>query len=334
MPQKILAPLDGSRLAESILPYIVAYTRVNGTEVTFVRVIESDPTAPDQNDPVDWHLRKVEARAYLDRLADELRPFGLSIQTEVLEGPIADRLIEFAQRQEYDLIALSSHGQSGLSGWTLGSVAQKVILRSRKSILLVPAYADGATTELNAELGALTFQRILVPLDGSQRAESVLAKASALARHHGAELLLIHVVTPPHLLQRMPLSEEDLALSDRIVERNQYEAERYFEQLSMRLEPTPQTRVLRGEHVPTELQRLIQQEAIDLVILTAHGHVHDDRRPYGNLATSLLTYGSAPLVVFQDLAPQEIEPTAAERAINALDFTSPQRLNPPQMVPA
>src|SRR6266498_523753 len=103
MPQKILAPRDGSRLAEGVLPYIVAFTRVNGTEVTLVRVIESAQTASDQTDPVDWHLRKVEARAYLERLADELRPFNLSIQTEVLEGPVADRLIEYAHRQEYDL---------------------------------------------------------------------------------------------------------------------------------------------------------------------------------------------------------------------------------------
>jgi len=107
-----------------------------------------------------------------------------------------------------------------------------------------------------------------------------------------------------------------------------------MDQVSMRLDPAPKTHILRGTHVPTELQRMIQQEGIDLVILAAHGHVHEDRRPYGNLAASLLLYGSAPLVIIQDLAPHEIEPTAAERASNAFDVSSPQRLNPPQMVPA
>jgi hypothetical protein len=96
----------------------------------------------------------------------------------------------------------------------------------------------------------------------------------------------------------------------------------------------PETFIVRGDNALTELHRLIQEQAIDLVVLAAHGHVHADRRPYGDLAASLLTYGAVPLVVFQDLAAHEIEPTVAERATNALDFANPLRLNAPQLVAA
>jgi nucleotide-binding universal stress UspA family protein len=335
MPQKILAPLDGSSLAEGVLPHILAYTRVNGTEVTLVRVLESPPGAVGQHDPVDWHLRKAEAQAYLERLGESLRPYDLTPHTDVLDGPVANRLIEYAQRNNFDLIALSSHGQSGLSGWTVSSVAQKIITRSRKSILLVPVYQMvGADPSPNLMAYPVRYQRILVPLDGSPRAECVLAKATALARFHEAELMLAYVVTPPHFFQRMPLTESDVTLMERVMERNQQEAERYFEQLRLRFDPPPQTRVVRGEHAPAALQHLVQNEAVDLIILSAHGHIHDDRRPYGQLAANLLTYGAVPIVVFQDLASHEIEPTAAERAYHTSELSAPTRLNPPQLVAA
>jgi nucleotide-binding universal stress UspA family protein len=334
MAQKILAPLDGSLLAHSVLPHIVAFTRVNGTEVTLIRVLESNHANAAQIDPVDWHLRKVEAQAYLDELRNQLQAFNLEVQSEVLEGPAAERVIEYAQKHEYDLITLSSHGQSGLSGWPVGSVAQKIIQRSHKSVMLVPAYHNHALDSQESALNRIHYQRILVPLDGSQRAEYVLTKAAALARYHEADLLLVHVVTPPNLLQRLPFTEEDHELIQRVVERNRREAERYFDQLKSRLSPDPQFHILEGEHVATALHNLIEQAGVDLLIMSAHGHVREHKWPYGPLATHLMTYSAIPLLIFQDLPAHEIEPTQAERLLQATGDYSHQRLNPPELVSA
>jgi nucleotide-binding universal stress UspA family protein len=285
---------------------------------------------------VDWHLRKVEAQTYLDELAGQLRPFGLTVHIDVLEGPPADRIIDYAQRNAYDIIALSSHGHNGLTGWTLSSVAHKVIQRARKSILLVPAYHASALAGQGHDgaLGSVHYRRILVPLDGSPRAECILNKASALARYYEAELVLAHVVTPPYLIQRMPFTNEDHALIQQVIERNRYEAQRYFDQLHGRLGLVPQIRILEGEHVPTTMTKLIQEEDIDLVLLSAHGHVHEDKRPYGNLASHLITYGAVPVMVCQDLSQHEIELTRAEHAFNTLEFKVRRQMSPPQQLVA
>jgi nucleotide-binding universal stress UspA family protein len=311
----------------------VAFTRVNGTEVTLVRVLENNNNAPAQLDPVEWQLSKAEAQTYLDEVAERLRTYDLLVDTEVIEGPPADRIVEYVNKNGYDLVALSSHGRSGLSGWTLCSVAQKVILRARKSILLIPAYYAGSCADHQAATDHLRYRRILVPLDGSPRAEHVLGKATALARHHEAELVLVHVVTRPSLLQRMPLTAEDHDLIERVAARNRLEAERYFEQLQSRLSPKPQIHVLDGEHVPSTLHRFIRHSEVDLVMLSAHGHVHADRRPYGNLAHNLMTYGGVPVIVFQDLAQEEIERTLAEVALADRELASQNRLNAPLPVP-
>lgn len=334
MPQKILAPLDGSSLSKAVLSHIVAFTRINGNEVTLLRILESNRTLMPQLDPVDWHLAKIQAKTDLEETAAQLRAHKLVLQTEVLEGPAAERIIEYAHKHNYDLIALSTHGESGLSGWTVSSVAQKVIERSRKSILLAPAYRTSAALTQSRELVGERYRRILVPLDGSPRAECVLAKASALARYHDAELILVHVVAPPHLIQRMPLTDEDQTLIRSVMTRNRQEAERYFEQLRARWSPSITTHVLEGDHVAATLHEFVKQAEIDLVVLAAHGDVYEAKWPYGHLANSLMTYGAVPLLVFQDLADHEIQPTPAELALQNSDFTSQHRLLSSQLTAA
>jgi nucleotide-binding universal stress UspA family protein len=161
---------------------------------------------------------------------------------------------------------------------------------------------------------AVHYQRILAPLDGSQRAESVLPIAAAVAQAHHAELILAHVVTRPEMVQRMPLTAEDLALADQLVERNQTQVMRYFEQLENRLEPKPQTYLLVNAHVTATLYKLVEQQQVDLVLLSAHGTSGQNQWPYGSIVTSFIMYGATPLLVVQDLSLQEIAPTQAERA--------------------
>jgi nucleotide-binding universal stress UspA family protein len=311
----ILTPLDGSSLARSVLPHLVALTRDNGTTVTLLRVLEDTLADPGQSDAVDWYLLKAEAQANLGEVAAQLRAFELDVQTEVLEGSAADQIIAYAQKHAYDLIALSSHGQRGLSPWPLSSVALKIILRIRKSILLVPAYHSSALKSQDGDWTDIRYHRILVPLDGSPRAEWVLNQASVLARYHEADLLLVHVVAPPPLIQRLPYSAADQALMQQVVARNYREAERYFAQLQARLAPQPQTRIVESEHVATTLHRLIHQENVDLVMLSAHGHRHAQKLPYGQLTLSLMMYAAVPLFVFQDLSSAEIELTQAELSL-------------------
>ncbi|MEZ4711766.1 MAG: universal stress protein [Caldilineaceae bacterium] len=312
MLEKILVPLDGSTLADAVLPHVVAITRINGSRVTLLHVVEEN-AAEAQIDPVDWRLRKTEAQAHLNETSKQLERFNLPAKPVVLEGPAAERIVEYAQKENFDLVALSTHGKSGLSSWNLSSVIHKVITRVHKSTLIVPAHSYVGHRGPNDELYPVPYQNILAPLDGSTRAECILPLACALAQHHNANLILAHVVSPPEMIQRVPLSESDRDLANRLVERNRTEAQRYFEQLRTRLTPEPQIRILENNNVERTLLNLVEDEAIDLVLLAAHGYSNQNGRPYGRLAASFINYGGAPLYVHQDLDGNDIEPLYAER---------------------
>jgi nucleotide-binding universal stress UspA family protein len=311
MLKRILLPLDGSVLADCVLPHTAAIAQAMDANVVFLHVLEPEKGHP--SDPLDWQLRKLEAEMHLQEVEDSWRSLGLASETVLLEGKAADRIIEYAHEAEVDLIVVSSHGQSGLTGWSISSVGQKLIHRLRKSIMVVPAYQ----TEYKVEKGG--YGRILVPLDGSLRAESVLPVACKLAHSHEASLLVAHVVTPPEMMQRTPLSAEDAWLVEELVSRNRQKASQYFDELRSRLPCEVETHLINGEDVTTALHDLVKQAEIDLVILTAHGSSGKGQRPYGSIVTNFIEDGTATVLVLQDLPADEIELTEAEIAAQEIE---------------
>jgi nucleotide-binding universal stress UspA family protein len=301
--------LDGSSLAECVLPHVVAIARAFDAQVNLLHVLERGRTvgrlAPI--DPLSWHIGKAEARAYLDKVADRLRQVGLSVESSLLEGQAARTVVEFAADQDSGLVFLSSHGRSGLSGWNVSSVAQQVILRVRRSVMIVRAYQPAVP-----ELAGVHYRRMLVPLDGSQRAESVLPVVTTLARFHSAQAVVIHVVRRPEMPSREPLQPEDASLAEQIVQRNSRQASDYLDELKARLPIEVETRVLHAENLPLALHDAVDQDQVELVILSAHGYSGTVRFPYGSLVASFIAYGTTPLLIVQDLAPHELQPTQAE----------------------
>ena len=315
MLEKILVPLDASRLAECVLSHIVALATAFRSQVTLLHVLEPERKHDQiQVDPLDWYLRKAEAQTYLDGVQEQLRQENIHAETALLEGPIADRIIEYQRDQKFGLIILSSHGQSGLSGWNISSVVQKVVLRAHTSIMIVRAYRSSDSDAANKG-----YRRILCPLDGSQRAESVLPIATTLAKHYKAEYLLVHVASRPEMMHRTPLTNKEVALVDQIAERNLFEANRYFNQLRSHLGEHIQMSVVASENAVVTLHELAEQKQVDLVLLSAHGYSCEKKWPYGNVVASFLSYGVAPLLIIQDLSHHEMDPTHAEIAINAIE---------------
>jgi nucleotide-binding universal stress UspA family protein len=310
MFSKILVPLDGSALAECVLPHVIALVNHSGAEVTLLHVLEQN-SPPDQVRPVDpltWRIRQTEAKTYLEEVGRRLQEAKLtgSLETVLLEGQVTESIIELAHERQVDLIALSSHGRSGLSRWNVSSVAQKIILRSGLSIFMARAYQAP-----QPELGGLNYRRILIPLDGSQRAEYVLPLLRALSQEHQAEILLTHVVALPEMPRRVPLTPKEQELSQGLVKLNEEEITHYFDQLKSRLPSNIQTRIVISDSVISTLHHLVEDELADLVVLNAHGYSGTRKYPYGSIGLSFITYGSTPLLILQDLPPQEIDPGPA-----------------------
>ena len=311
MFNRILLPMDRSPLAECVLPHAIAVARAFESRVTLVHAMESLHRVNWRRpvDPLNWRIRNAQAESYLDDLALRLQKAGLRADKQILEGPAAERIVEFSRKNDVPLIMLSSHGQSGLSGWNVSSIVQKIILRAHTSIMIVRAYRPAS-----ADMTRLRYRRLLVPVDGSQRAEFVLPVVATLARAPEAQTLLAHVVRRPEMPRQMPRTDEDVELADRLVERNQTEATQYLNQLRSRLSGEVQVRVLVSDHVAATLHELVDQEKIDLVLLTAHGYSSLTRWPYGSVVSSFITYGTTSLLIVQDLPQDKIEPTGAEIA--------------------
>ncbi len=307
----ILIPLDGSSLAECVLPHTVAVARALGAQVTLLRVLEP-ASAGRIVDQLDWQIRKTEAETYLEEVTASLRKAGLKAERVILEGQAADHIIQFVRNHDVDLIVLGSHGRSGLSGWNVSSVVQKVILRAYVPIMIIRAYQP-----VTSKLTEMTYRRIFVPLDGSQRAECVLPLVTNLALFYKSQLLAAHVVSRPEMPRRRPLNQEEIKLSDQIISCNQRNAVDYLEQIRSQLSSQAidvKTRLIVSDDMIAELHELAEQEKADLVVLSAHGYSCKSKWPYGSLAISFITYGTSPLIVVQDVAPEEVQPTQAEIA--------------------
>ncbi|MBN2004050.1 MAG: universal stress protein [Anaerolineae bacterium] len=295
----ILLPLDRSALAERVLPHTIAIARAFGSQITLLSVMVTPCEARWRRamDPLNWQIRKVEAQTYLQEVALCLQEIGLHAETCILEGAAAEQIAGFTDIHAPQLIILSSHGQSGLSDWGMSSVAQKVVLRAHTSVMIVRAAQPMAP-----DITGMRYRRILAPLDGAQRAEIILPAAAALAREHDAQIMLAHIVQKPAMPRKTLPSREDIKLADRLVARNQAEAARYLEQLQSQITGKVGTRILVSEHPAATLHELVEQEMIDLVLLSAHGRSDQTRAPYGDVVSNLIAYGTTPLIIVQDSA--------------------------------
>ena len=186
-------------------------------------------------------------------------------------------------------------------------------------MLIVRAHPQNIPTGELAETPL--YQRILVPLDGSQRAEHVLPIVMQLAQLHKPIIHLVNVVQTPEMARQMPLAQEDIDLANRVVARNREEAGHYLEQVKSRsyLQGIDvETHLMTSDHTAESLHQVVEQERIDMVTLSAHGYSGKHQWPYGGVASNFILYGKVSLLIVQDMpAKQELKPlelSSRERA--------------------
>ncbi len=142
MYKRILVPLDGSELAEQVLPHVTELAQCTGAEIILLRVASLpvyDYLVPEPR----WsnEIRQAaeqEALRYLERVSRGLRERGLTVKTsETTEGPVHEIILDLAHQLNVDLIAMSTHGRGGLARLVMGSVADQVIRHVTIPVLLV-----------------------------------------------------------------------------------------------------------------------------------------------------------------------------------------------------
>lgn len=149
MYQIILVPLDGSKRAETILPHVEQLARQNSARVVFIEVLEPNAAMVTPYDMVPYidaealEQRKAEAGNYLAGLAGEFREKGIDTKKYVEQGPVVRTILDVADREDADIIAMASHGRTGLARVFYGSVAAGVLAAADRPLLIVRAEKAG-----------------------------------------------------------------------------------------------------------------------------------------------------------------------------------------------
>jgi nucleotide-binding universal stress UspA family protein len=301
----ILIPLDGSLLAECVLPHVVAIARAFDAKVILLRLLEKNKAngTAQMFDLLNWQINKTGAKLYLDKISARLKKSGLRIETAVLEGLVAESITEYALSRGVKLVILSSHGRSGLSQWGISSVTQKILFSAPSSVLIIRAHQPVTSESIERQ-----YLRMMVPLDGSRRAENVLPMVTLLARFHQSRISIVHVVKTPEMPRQMPLARQDVELSEQVVARNREEAIRYLDQVRLH-SPLDgidvQTHLLTSDNAAAALHELADKEGIDMVALSAHGYSGNNQWPYGSMVNNFILYSKVPVLIVQDLPAKE-----------------------------
>jgi nucleotide-binding universal stress UspA family protein len=187
---KILVPLDGSKLSESVLPYVRALAKAFKIPVELLHAIDPeivsasvDPSAGRYLDEVEADMRR-KGLEYLEPVADSFRELATASCSTVVGKP-AEMIVKIGAADPAILIAMASHSRSGIQRWLLGSVANKVLYTTKNPLLLVCSHKEMESG------GSAPLKRVIVPLDGWPLAEKVLPHVVALAKKADMEILLL-----------------------------------------------------------------------------------------------------------------------------------------------
>lgn len=268
MLRRLLVPLDGSHLAEAVLPTAAFLAQQAHAQVTLLHVVEHRAPASAHG---ERHLTSAEdAEAYLADIARRCFPAGVTVVWHVHRrtiGDVAHSLADHADELESDLVVMLAHGQADWRRWLSGTLAQQAVGQGITPILLLRPDSEGNIL--------IPFRQLLVPLDGRPEHESGLPVAAELARLCSAPARLLMVVPTLTTLRGEEAASGQLlpAATRQILELAESEGAEYLQRhvQQMREQGVPATAtVARGEPAATIAQIAADLEA-DLIVLSTHG---------------------------------------------------------------
>jgi nucleotide-binding universal stress UspA family protein len=292
MYKKILVPLDGSILSEAVLPYVRSLARGLNVPVELLRVDDPAQLGP--------HSPSIDDREYLQRVAKSFAGIA-DVECMVELGNPAGIIVDLAAAQSGTLIAMATHGYSGVQRWLLGSVAEKVLHAAANPLLFVRPTAgeSGGEARLNT---------VLVPLDGSGLAEKVLPTVTEMATRLKLEVVLVRVVirvyfgAPDAVL---PMFGANIPNQNELWAQASSEATKYLagkvEQLRAEGLPDVSSVLIDGsaEGAAAEIIDLARKTKDNLVAMSTHGRSGIERWVMGSVAERVARHCSAPVLVIR-----------------------------------
>lgn len=293
MYQRILVPLDTSELAEVALPYAEQMAGRLGSEITLMAVSHS---AGEKEQRVfrSYIQETVEAtKERANRYLEKPTAQDVKVESAILVGNPAEEIVDYADRENIDVIVMATHGRSGIGRWALGSVADKVLRATERPVVLIRV--KGACPDMLEGV----FKRALVPLDGSKESEAVIPYIEELASMLGAEVTLLqvlaivyHVYISGDASAQVPYTEEEMKPL-------KASAESYLEKVGSGLKGKGvtikcQVRVGAAGH---EIIKLADEIGADIIAMSTHGRSGVGRLVFGSVAEKVVRTGNAPVLL-------------------------------------
>lgn len=298
MTVPILVPLDGSALGEQALLPAVSLARRSGSTLHVVRVhvlnipVGFPEAAVFFSSELENRARDAE-REYLKAVTRRTRE--VPVETALLEGSIASALEKYIANRNIGLVVMTTHGRSGLSRAWLGSIADAMIRKARVPVLL-------QRPDMNRpEPAGDGYSHILIPLDGSETAESIVPHATRIGALADARYTLVQVlppaderinaeavasvIFPPESLQK--IEEESIAYLERVARRMR--ADGFAVEATVAKHPQPAIGILnKAEEVQA-----------DMIAIATHGRTGLRRAALGSVADKVVRSTHLPVLVYR-----------------------------------
>lgn len=304
MYTKIVVPLDGSPLAEGILPYTRFLAKALGVPVELLHAVDPEAISILVSPQFGRYVDVVEADMKQSAV-DYLKPLKGSfpdpskVECSVSIGKAAQVIIDRAAAQTGTLIAMATHGLSGMRRWLLGSVADKVLHLTSNPLLLARPNKKVETA------GVAQLKTVVVPLDGSPLAESVLPHVSALAKEMRLEVVLLRAYTLPtsSYFVGEGYVHPDLG---QLIEHMREGAKDYLEGKVRQLNAEGLDRVsylVPEGNAAEQVIEIAQQTSDNFVAMCTHGRSGVGRWVLGSVTGRVVTHSGDPVLVIR--APAE-----------------------------
>lgn len=307
MYRSIVVPLDGSAFAEHALPYALAIARRRVARIYLVQI--HTPLAASFSDYYAGSTAQIDSlfhercRAYLDVIEKKVQTVAdLPVSTILADGPVVDTLCGYVDKA--DLVVMTTHGRGVLSRAWLGSVADDLVRRVAKPILLVRPLE--AAVDLGREPALKT---IMIPLDGSTLAEQVIEPTIALDGIEASEFVLLRTISPvvfgsesPDNLEKSQIDFPLLLKLRTIHDADRAKAQTYLEAVADRLRVhgiRVRTIVAVHEHPAAAIVDEIRKVKPDLVALATHGRSGLARLYLGSVADKLVRAVHTPILLYR-----------------------------------
>jgi len=295
MYTRLLVPLDGSRLAESVLPLVQKLASAWRATVLLLHVSEKGAPAAVHG---DRHLTTVgDATPYLEELAARLRAEGISVQTHAHpapEGDVARSIAAHSAEEGVDLVILCTHGRGTVRGLLFGRIAQQTVRRGSIPVLLVRPDDAGATPPFEPD-------KILVPLDGTSDAEAALQPAALFAQTFSAALHLVMVVPTQETVRgdRQAVTALLPAATRATLDLAQEDAQTYLSALAEQVESVPVSIEVRRGDVPAALVDEAAEPGVGLIVIATHGRAGLQAIWAGSVTAQILARVHAPILLLR-----------------------------------